>query len=248
MTLRSRLILGYGFLVILVLAVAGTATVGFFDLSGQIDAMTPKVEHAAAGQALEQAQHTSSRYGAAMAGLVGLALISFVFLTRALQKRLLDRLTEIREVASAVRAGDPHRRVSVQMHDELGDVGRQLNEALDRYTELERHVDGRLSEMKQDFLGLFDAFDIRGAFFNLDGGLVASTLTPEGDDLPDELEDCIVEAGRDLVDARTTDAEAVTRVTAPDGSDITVELVYARGRRLVGWLAHLEHQRSTPNP
>lgn len=248
MTLRTRLILGYGFLVLLVLAVAGTATVGFFDLSGQIGAMTPKVEHAAAGQALEQAQHTSSRYGAAMAGLVGLALISFVFLTRALQSRLLDRLAEIRQVASAVRSGNSHRRVSVQMHDELGDVGRQLNEALDRYTELQRHVDGRLSEMKQDILGLFDAFEVRGAFFNLDGSLVASTLTAEGDDLPDPLEGCIVEAGRDLVDARGNARDGTAQVTAPDGTEVTVELVYARGQRLVGWLAHLEHHPSTPNP
>ncbi|MFB6352409.1 MAG: MCP four helix bundle domain-containing protein [Bradymonadaceae bacterium] len=353
MTLRTRLLIGYGYLVLLVVAVAGTATVGFFDLGGRIGTilndnveaieatnqlteaierqdsatlsalMAAEAESSELGEAneafqsalskvrsvatgdeerqiigrIEQTYETyrqarqkllatdhdrplaayqrqvfpkfqtvknavdellelnqraiveaerasqsdATRFGVAMAALVAIGLLSFVVLTRALQRRLLDRLAEIKDAADAIDAGNLKRRVSVNIQDELGVVASQFNEALDKYAELERHVDGRLAEMRQDILGLFDTFDIEGAFFNCDGRLVASTLEIGRKEFPDDLRQRIVDAGRGLIEGRDPEAPGgeATTLELDDGTEVSVELVHARGRRLVGWLARI---------
>jgi len=358
MSLRTRLLIGYGYLVLLVVAVAGTATAGFFDLGGRIgdileenvqslDATTQLTEalerqnsmtlsaladegpesvqfgesekvfraaladaRAASASETEQkildqierqygayrearqrllsedrrrplaayreavgpefrhvkddvqrllehnqqaiveadrlSEQRATRDGVAMAALVGVGLLSFLVLTRALQRRLLDRLSEFRAVAEAVGSGNLHRRVSVSIRDELGVVAEQFNEALDRYADLERHVDGRISEMKQNLLGMFDSFGVDGALFNVDGRLVASTVEFGSDQFPEQVRERIVEAGRGLVEGRDedgTDRASSTTVELEDGTEVIVELVYARGHRLVGWLARLNSGR-----
>ena len=354
MTLRTRLLLGYGYLVLLLVVVAATATVGFFDLGGRIRTIleenvesleattrlmetlerqdsatlsamleTPetreKLQESDAAfrealQAVDQnvtsetereivsrlereyrayhdarnalldaghdrplasyeasvfpqfqsvkqdvrallqhnqqaiaradrsAQHRATQYGVSLAVLVGVGLLSLLVMTRALQRRLLDRLDEIRDVAEAVAAGNLRRRVRVDSDDELGMAGKLLNRALDRYAELERNVEGQLGEMKQNLLALFDTFDIDGAFFNVDGRLVASTLDFHGDDLPEGAREAIVDAGRTLVrerDRDDPDVDAATELELSDGTNIVIELIYARGQRLAGWLAEV---------
>lgn len=352
MTLRTRLLIAYGYLVLLVIAVAGTATAGFFDLGGRIQTVLDKnvqsleattdlmetlerqdsatlsallkaradtsdldrandefraaladskatatddaerdivarierdyAEYRDAREALlsekqlskkihrplaayearvfpkfeavktdvqkllehnqeaiveadRQSQSRSTQYGAAMAALVAVGLLSFLVLRRSLQRRLLDRLAEIEDVADAVASGNLKRRFRVDIHDELGTAGEQLNQTLDEYAELERHVDGRLAEMKQNILGLFDSFDVEGAFFNADGRLVASTIDFSAPELPEGARETISAAGQKLVAKR--DEAKTTTVELADGTHFELRLAYARGKRLVGWMA-----------
>lgn len=195
--------------------------------------------HRAMVVADREAQRQAARQALGYALLVTLALVSLGFLSREMQRRLLDRLTELAGVARAIAGGDRRRRAPEAREDELGVVARQLNAALDAQQEIEGQMRGRLAQQRQLVLGLLAARDAPAAVLTLAGDLVASTLE--------------LAATRAAVHAAAGAAPPTTgpAVAATAPQPVDVELAGRRhrvalapltgeGGRRLGWLATVE--------
>ncbi len=351
MTLRTRLLLGYGYLIALVIVVAGTAAVGFFNLSGGLErvlesnvesvrastemleslerqdsaTLTLLIQPEVTGESLEESnrafqtsletarskastsrerelldtierryqtyrqqraqlleaqpdnpllayenqtfpafrdvktkvlelldhsyqkmvdaeQRVRSRateYGAWLGFLVAIALLSLIFLTRGLRRLVLDRLTDLQTVAADVARGETQRRVQVERRDELGLVGEQFNEALDRQMELRSRMQGRLNEHDQLVAGLLHHQEGPCALLALDGEPIASTL-------PDDVHQSVISAARAWIDQQGRDSVSQGEVDELEmelegvEAPCSIELVQTPGGRLVGWMVSTE--------
>ena len=128
-----------------------------------------EINHQAMVEADRQAQATASQRATVLALLVLLALFSLAFLSRALNRTLLERLDELAEVAEAIAGGSFDRRAATQYTDELGAVARQLNAVLDRQQEVENTMVGRTALYRDLLVGLLGALPRPAAIVGLDG-------------------------------------------------------------------------------
>jgi hypothetical protein len=196
-------------------------------------------------EADRNAQSRALQYGSWLGFLVVVALFSFVFLTRKLRIAFLDRLTQIRDVAESVEAGERQRRVSVQRDDELSSVARELNRALDRYQQLEAKLEGRERELKQLVLGILNQFDCPVTVYSANGQTVGTTLDPEtAGTIPAEVASAIVERAEELF--REDDAPEKQHLEFPEqGFEVALRVVDSPAGPRVGVLVSY---RSLPHP
>lgn len=247
MTLRARLLLGYGYLVALLLLVAGSAMLGFLGLSDRLQvaveegfrsaqtATTGAEAEALREQALlaaeEQAREAAIRSGTWLGFLVVVALVSLVFLSRALQRQILVRLEELRTGVGSIAAGK-HRRLREMGGDELGLIARNVNGLLDRYEELEARSRGRVSQERRLVLGLLGTAGEGAVLYDLSGSrLAGDTDLGAGDE---KITTWIRDEGR----GRAAAAEPVRQeIAVDDGTRVELELLLAPGARPAGWIA-----------
>jgi methyl-accepting chemotaxis protein len=186
------------------------------------------VNHQAMVDADQHARDAANLHALGHGVLVVLALLSLAYLSQGLERGVLRRLAELRDVAQAIADGDRSRRAVVGSGDELGVVARQLNGVLDQLAEAEGRLQGRLQEQRQLLLGMVAALDRPGAIFTLNGTLVASTLADH--DL------ATAERGLTAVRAATSADEAAEVTEEVDTQRVTARLLAADGVRPVGWL------------
>lgn len=160
------------------LAAYESRTLPLFEALQQEVRVLLDLNHQAMREADRAAQRTARTRAATHGLLVGIAALALVPLARAIGRGVLDRLTELSDVASDVAAGDAQRRVRVERDDELGRVGQQFNALLDRQLQLESDLQGRLNEERMVPLGLVGDLPYHAAVLSRDGRPVVSTLSP----------------------------------------------------------------------
>jgi nitrogen fixation/metabolism regulation signal transduction histidine kinase len=198
------------------------------------------LNHAAILAADQEARETALQTAGWLGFLVTLALISMVWLARALQRDILARLTELTDVAESLLTGDHRRRFETHLNDELGLVCRQLNAALDTQDELQAEMRGRLNQQKQLVLGILE--EISGALLllGLDGRLIASSCPEFAEaNLEPVREWLLANRATVLEDFRENREEL--EIQMDHVTPLRVRLLAAEGRRPVGWLIQVEN-------
>jgi len=183
-------------------------------------------------EADQEAREAAIQSGTWLGFLVVVALVSLVFLSRALQRQILARLDELRTGVGSIAAGK-HRRLREMGGDELGLIARNVNGLLDRYEELEARSRGRVAQERRLVLGLLGAAGDNAVLYDLSG----SRLAGDADlgDADDEVTGWIRDEGR----RRAASAEPVRQEIGVDGGAVRVELelLIAPGARPAGWIA-----------
>jgi NtrC-family two-component system sensor histidine kinase KinB len=186
-----------------------------------------EINHQAMVEADRQAQAMALRRATTLGLLVLLALFSLAFLSRTMNRVLLERLDELAEVAEAIALGRFDRRAAADYPDELGAVARQLNAVLDRQQEFRSTTEGRTALYRELVVALLSALPGPAAVLGLDGRVLVSTLDPAGDN---QLEKAAEKVS-------TTDRSAdETELETEDGK-VTLQLLRAGAERPIAWLA-----------
>jgi len=183
----------------------------------------------------ESTRRAARRRAILLALLVTVGLLSLGFLSRALRRDLLDRLTELADVARGIAGGDRRRRATVGRDDELGAVARQLNAALDTEQATAREMRGRLAGERQLLLALLAAHPEPAAILTPAGDLVAATFDGEVED------EALRDAGAELRNHRPESGSVPTEpVSLPtDPGNLQAHPLVAPGDRFVGWLVRV---------
>lgn len=161
--------------------------------------------------------------------LVVVGLISLVFLSRVMQRRILRPIERLVRGIDALGAG--HRRLhEVGEGDETARISRQVNRLLDRLDELRGQSQGRLAQERRLVQGLIASVpDI--SLYSLGGDLLAGEPSPDA--LAERMTAWMGDEGRRRVDA--VDRDPVVIEAEDEAAELT--LVVAPGERPVGWLA-----------
>jgi HAMP domain-containing protein len=177
-------------------------------------------------EADRRAKAAAVQNGAWLGFLVAVALVSLVFLSRALQRGLLARLDELRRAMAAIAGGELRRRLRTGGNDELGQVARHFNGLLDRLQATEARYQGRLGQERQTVLGLVERCGGEGtAVYDPAGRLLANGGGPQAPEPPEEIVRWIEEADQD---AAAADLEAA-------GCRWRLEPLTTPAGRAVGW-------------
>jgi methyl-accepting chemotaxis protein len=193
------------------------------------------VNHDAMIAADRAAQASAMRSGVWLGVLVTIGLLSFVLLTRALQKHLLSRLAEFEEVTEAIASGDEFRRLPVERSDELGTIARHFNTSIDRIDEVRSEARGRLSEYKGLVVGLLAEVPEEAVLLALDGSVIASMLSEAHDTLLMRHRDEIADESKEHFETSDSDFFEYDLGEAT----CQFELVKSKSRRPVGWLGRV---------
>ncbi len=186
------------------------------------------LNHQAMIDADRSAQQAARLRAAGHGLLVLVALVTLAAVSRAMSRELLDRLADLSSVARAMALGDRSRRLTPLRDNELGAVARQLNVVLDRLAETESSTAGRFRQERQLVLALLAELSEPAALVSLAGELMATTLTPEGNEL-------VERAARRLSD--TVDRGANREVSVEvEGHSLTFRPLSASGVRPLVWL------------
>ncbi len=160
--------------------------------------------------------------------LVVIGLVSLVFLSRAMQRRILRPIDRLVRGIDALGTG--HRRLHEEGDgDEITRISRQVNRLLDRLDELRSQSQGRLAYERRIVQGLV-ASEAGIALYSPVGDLLAGEPLPAG--LGERIAAWIGEEGRRRVEA--VDREAVVVEAGGEAAELT--LVVAPGERPVAWL------------
>lgn len=138
-----------------------------------------EINHQAMKEADRRAQQTASRRALLLALVVLLALFSLAFLSRALNRTVLERLDELAKVTEAIAGGSLDRRAAAQYSDELGAVARQLNASLDRQQQARAEVEGRVALYRELVIALLGGLPHPSAVIGPDGRILASTVAED---------------------------------------------------------------------
>jgi methyl-accepting chemotaxis protein len=138
-----------------------------------------EINHQAMKEADRRAQETASGRAVLLALMVLLAFFSLAFLSRALNRTVLERLDELAKVTEAIAGGSLDRRAAAQYSDELGAVARQLNASLDRQQQARTEVEGRVALYRELVIALLGSLPQPAAVVGPDGRILASTLAED---------------------------------------------------------------------
>ncbi len=187
-------------------------------------------------EAEREARQAAVRSGTWLGFLVVVALVSLVFLSRAMQRRILARIERLVAGMTAI-AGRHRRRLREEGEDELARIAHQVNRLLDQYDRLEASTRGRLAQERRLVQGLVAGLGPGGALFGLSGDLWAGELPDR--ELEERIAAWIREEGRQRAEAGEPFAATVAADGAGAGGprEVEMELVVAPGDRPVGWLA-----------
>lgn len=208
-----------------------------------------RLNHEAIIEADRQARETALQSAGWLGFLVTLALISMVWLARALQREILSRLSEITDVAGSLTTGDHSRRFESHFNDELGIVCRELNAALDAQDELQAEARGRLNQQKQLVLGVLEEIDGALLLLGLDGRMIAASCAEFETAHLQKVRSWLVEKRPEVLKRFREDHEEIEILVDLGGGPLRVRLLAAEGRRPVGWLIQVREEGDTePTP
>lgn len=182
-------------------------------------------------EAERRARQAAIQSGTWIGLLVVIALVSLVFLSRAMQRQILVRVERLTTGMAAITAG--HRRLREEGDDELTRIAHQVNRLLDQYDELKGHSQGRLAQERRLVQGLVGSFGSGSALFSLSGDLLAGGLGAPA--LERRVTEWIREEGR----ARSEAGRRMSETAEADGERAEIELVIAPGERPTAWLARV---------
>lgn len=131
------------------------------------------VNHDAIIEADRRARQAALANGAWLGALVAVSLLSFVFLSRAIQRHILARLDHLRRGGEAVAQGDTRRRLLDHRDDELGRVAAAVDRLLDRLQQAEGRSSAEVRRERRLTLALLASHGPAVAVFDLDGRLLA---------------------------------------------------------------------------
>jgi HAMP domain-containing protein len=188
-----------------------------------------EINHRAMMDADRQAQASASRQASTLGLVVLIALSSLAFLSRALNRTILERLDELSRVAEAIAGGSFDRRAADHHLDELGAVARQLNAALDRQQEARMEIESRVAMYRNLVVGLLRDLPGPVALFGLDGRILASTFGEGADSQLAALSEEI--PGPESV------RDPVGRDVVFENEAVNVTLLRGPSERPLGWLA-----------
>lgn len=191
-----------------------------------VDLLT--VNQRAMFEADRRARQAAIRSGTWLGLLVVVALISLVFLSRAMQRHILLRIERLVSGMAAITAG--HRRLREEGNDELTRIAHQVNRLLDQYDELRGHSQARVAQERRLVQALVEGAGPRAALFGLSGDLLAGQVSTPG--LEERLAEWIREEGRRRAEA----GEPFATTLEADGAEARIELLIAPGTRPAGWL------------
>jgi HAMP domain-containing protein len=183
-------------------------------------------------RAEREARRTAIHNGAWLGVLVTVALLSFVFLSRALQSQVLARLADLRRGTWEIASGHMTRRLYCQGDDELAAIAGEINQLLDEHDRLRGKMDGRLARERRLILALVDLLGDRAAIFDLSGELLTGSLGA------DSAEMQVTTWIRQRVADKADEEQGSATVTSTIGG-ITIDLLQARPDSPVGWLARV---------
>jgi nitrate/nitrite-specific signal transduction histidine kinase len=192
------------------------------------------INHNAMIQADREAKETATQNGAWLGFLVTIALVSLVFLSRAMQRQILSRLGELRKGMAAIAYGDPTRRLREHGSDELAAVAHHFNEILDRRQQLENRLQGRLALERRLVLALAERLGPRTALYGLSGNLLVGHLDDGTDG--EGVEAWIRGEGRRRLGEWQEPEEEIREVIDLAGGPAEVSLLVAATTRPAGWL------------
>lgn len=261
MTLRTRILLAFFYLVFLILVTAVVAAAGAYRMAGRFsgileathrqvteaqNALASATENSqavartaltSATQNLEQGlatlDSTTMNYGIQLGLLVLVALLSLTVLSFALQRKVLERLGRLTRTTEQILQGKRHLRADVQGgDDELTVLAEQINEALDQQHALEAQMRGRLGAQRLYVLGLLRVLGPGAAVVGWDGRVVAT----QSDDVPEETLRSVGEhlVGRDPQPGQRENLET------GDGLKFTAFPLEATPGQAVGWLVEIQ--------
>lgn len=191
-----------------------------------------EINQGAVIEADRSAKAAAVRSSAWLGFLVAVALLSLVFLSRALQRHLLTRLQELRRDTAAL-VGRREQRLSVTGSDELAQVAHHVNELLDQFQASEAAHRGRLAQERRALLGLVGTLGRGAAVYDPSGRLLAAAAAA-GDEPPAEIHRWI---GKEHAERPAGgDGPQSARVDTAAGPYRVEPLRTAEGRP-VGWLA-----------
>lgn len=187
-----------------------------------------------------EARQTAVQNGVWLGILVTIALLSLIFLSRALQRHFLARLGHFREVSEAIAEGESQRRLKAGSDDELGSIARHFNSAIDTQKQLRAEAQGRLNQQRQLLIGALAQRDEAVGLLGLDGTIVASTMEGEAGYALEAHRNWVEKEGRELLRAFESGDEP-PHAQLELGADMILEfqLLVAQGRRPVGWLTRV---------
>jgi len=208
-----------------------------------------RLNHEAIIEADREARETALQSAGWLGFLVTLALISMVWLARALQREILSRLSEITDVAGSLTTGDHSRRFESNFNDELGIVCRELNAALDAQDELQAEARGRLNQQKQLVLGVLEEIDGALLLLGLDGRMIAASCAEFETAHLEKVRSWLVEKRPEVLKRFREDHEEIELRVDLGGGPLRIRLLAAEGRRPVGWLIQVRQEGDTePTP
>jgi len=188
-----------------------------------------EINHKAMVDADRQAQASASRQASTLALAVLIALSSLAFLSRALNRTILERLDELARVAEAVGGGSFDRRAADHHLDELGAVARQLNAALDRQQETRMEIESRVALYRNLVIALLRSLPGPVALLGLDGRVLASTF--------EEGADRRLEAISSRIPDPEVSRDSAAREVPVEDETLNLQLLRGPAERPLAWLA-----------
>jgi len=188
------------------------------------------VNHAAMVRADGEARRAAISNAALHALLIALALLSMAPLSASLRRHVIARLEELREVSTAISAGDLGRRLDDRGLDELGLAARQLNRVLDRYEMLEAELGGHRARERTLVRSLLANLPRPAVLFSPSGQPLESTV-------PARLAAVVREAAQEQV--MELDEPATVEFTVAGRTVTLMPLGPVQGPE-VAWLALLD--------
>ncbi len=211
----------------------------FRHVRGQVFALLD-LNQAAIVAADRRARHTAVQNGVWLGILVTLALLSLIFLSRALQRHFLARLGHFREVSEAIAEGESRRRLKPGGDDELGLIARHFNTAIDTQKHLRTEAQGQLNQQRQLLIGALAQRDEPVALLGLDASVIASTLDGDAALAMEAHRGWVHEEGRAVLKAYESGEQAPRReIELGEGKALVFELLLAQKSRPVGWLVRV---------
>ena len=137
------------------------------------------VNHGAMVEADRAARRAALANGAWLGALVAVSLLSFGFLSRAIQRHILSRLDHLRRGSEAVAEGDTRRRLLDREEDELGRVAAAVDRLLDRLQQTEGRARAEVRRERRLALALLAGHGPGAAVFDLEGRLLAGEVGEE---------------------------------------------------------------------
>lgn len=179
-----------------------------------------------------RARQAALTNGAWLGALVTISLISFVVLSRIMQRQVLNRLERLRRGSEEVAAtGDVRRRLLEHEDDELGDVAAAVNRLLDRLQQAEGRRPAESRRDRRLVLALLADQGPRAGIVDLEGRLLAGE---PGDETEAAVREWAASEGRRIAEA-VRDGSG-DEVTARVAGGLELRLLRSPADRPLAWL------------